>query len=64
MVVINSRKVSPHVNAASTLIIDAVKKKADYAPDIAILAEKGMSQKNIAKLLNMSSSYVSKLLKK
>lgn len=59
------QKITDHISATLNLTIEEVPKKMDYASDIKILIRKfHMSIDDVAKLLNMSKSYVYKLLKK
>lgn len=58
-----SKALSPHINAVVMLVAESVKKKSEYAPDIAMLYKRGLNIKDIAKSLNMSESYCYKLLK-
>lgn len=58
------KSISPHIHLAASVVVEHVSKKADYAPDVKILFEKGVSPKEIAKILGISTSYVYKLLKK
>ena len=58
------KNITPHIKVMGQLIVEGTKRKADYLPDIIELTKKGMSKKDIAKLFDMSESYVYKLLQK
>jgi len=58
-----STKILPHIHRFDILMVEAVKKKAEYAPDIVAMHKQGLNTKYIAKVLGMSESYCRKLLK-
>ncbi len=59
-----TKKISKHINFVSALIVEPVKNKYEYAPDVKELFKKGMPVGTISEVLNISKSYVYKLLKK
>ncbi len=54
---------SPNVRLAMVALVKKRPKKKDYVDDILHMKSQGMSFKNIAKMLDISPSYVSKLFK-
>lgn len=60
---IHDARFSPHVRFGIVTMVEKLPKKKDYLPDILHMKAEGMSFKNIAKTLNLSPSYVSKLFK-
>lgn len=60
---INDVEFSPNVRLGIVAMVKKLPKKKDYVDDILHMKANGMSFKNIAKTLNISPSYVSKLFK-
>ena len=54
---------SPNVRFGIVTLVKKLPKKKDYADDILHMKANGMSFKNIAKILDMDPSYVSKIFK-
>lgn len=54
---------SPNVRIGIVTMVKKLPKKKDYTNDILHMKADGMTFKNIAKTLNISPSYVSKLFK-
>ena len=58
-----ARKISPHVKLIGLISIEPVIKKKELLPDIIELMKKDMPKKDICKTLNISESYLNKLIR-
>lgn len=59
-----AKKVSPHVTEFAGIVVNKATKKAYYVADLRVLINHGVSVKDAASSLGMSTSYAYKLLKK